>query len=648
VTAAAVAFALVVTAWSAYENDWTTDEPKHLEWSQRLVDQGITERESQLHFNSKTPVSVLNVVSRRFARRVLGVRNPVLARLAARLPGLAWLGVVLGATFILALRCAGPIAAHLATQAAALDPNLIANSSIATVDTAYAAATLLTVLTSLGFARRPSPASGVALGLALGLAFSVKFTAFLLMPGLLLLPLAVEDGTQRLWGAPRAVAGGGLIAVAIALSFVCAAYFFKEVGVAFGDVAWRSRIFHKIAAAAPALALPLPRAFLTGLDICLNAERTKAFNVVVLGRLHPAGVPYYFMLTWLIKTPVLLLVALVAGLARVLRRGLLVSNPALRYVALHLAIGLVYFSFVFRMQIGIRFVLMCVPLAAILAAAGLAGTAGHRLFAPGLLAVLLTAAGENLFYLGNSIAFTNAAVWPKREVFRLLADSNVDYGQNYEKMGAFFEEWRGPNRYLDPVHILPGENVVSFNRASGSANFTKLAWLREHLSPRAHFRHTYLFFDVSPEAFEAFLTEARRFEPTPLAAELCPAERADQIALDPALSPSFSRKALPGQVDVVCVRASSGADLALRSHEGEVLFGRADERRSNWDRLRDGKEAWYRLDPGTHAFVAAEPRRFFGEWIVRGGPVSLGRRQMTMNNRGELRPLARSEAPEPP
>src|SRR5262249_49637108 len=156
---------------------------------------------------------------------------------------------------------------------AALDPNLIANSSIATVDTAYAAATLLTVLTSLGFARRPSPASGVALGLALGLAFSVKFTAFLLMPGLLLLPLAVEDGTQRLRGTARAVAGGGLIAVAVALSFVCAAYFFKEVGVAFGDVEWRSRIFHKIAAAAPALALPLPRDFLTGLDICLNAER---------------------------------------------------------------------------------------------------------------------------------------------------------------------------------------------------------------------------------------------------------------------------------------------------------------------------------------------------------------------------------------
>lgn len=35
---------------------------------------------------------------------------------------------------------------------------------------------------------------------------------------------------------------------------------------------------------------------------------------------------------------------------------------------------------------------------------------------------------EGLAYAGNPLAFTNAAVQPKRTVFRWIADSNVDWG----------------------------------------------------------------------------------------------------------------------------------------------------------------------------------------------------------------------------
>ncbi|HEY6547000.1 MAG TPA: glycosyltransferase family 39 protein, partial [Vicinamibacteria bacterium] len=240
VTWMAVAFALLATLWSAWDNDWTTDEPMHLEWSRRLMDQGRTERLSKLHFNSKTPVTVLNQAARRFARGVIHVRDPRAARLAARAPGLLWLGVVLGATFLLARRCAGPVAAHLATLAVALDPNLIANSSIATVDTAYAAATLLTVAAALSFTERPGVAAGAALGLALGLAFSIKFTAFLLIPAVLLLPLGAPEGGSRLWAARRPAVAGAAVALGTSVAFVCASYLFIQVGVPIGQVPWRS------------------------------------------------------------------------------------------------------------------------------------------------------------------------------------------------------------------------------------------------------------------------------------------------------------------------------------------------------------------------------------------------------------------------
>ena len=631
VTWAAVAFAFLASARAAYEGGWTTDEPMHLEWSRRLMEQGVTERRSALHFNSKTPVTMLNEASRRFARRRLGWRDPDMARFAARLPGLLWFGVVLAATFLVSRRCAGAVAGHLATQAVALDPNLIAQSALATVDTAYAAATLLTVAAALGFARRPSVTWGAALGLALGLAFSVKFTAFLLLPGVALLPLVVDGEAFRFRRAP-ALAGMAAALVA-GTTLICASYLFTGIGLPLGGVAWQSSVFATLARAMPTLALPLPVDFLTGLDICFNSERTKVFNVVILGQRHPAGVFYYFAVAWLLKTPLLLLACSTLGLVRTLREGLLRTNPALRYVALHLGLGLFYFSFVFRMQIGYRFVLMCVPLAAILAAAGLASLVHHRLFAPVLAVVVLTAVAENAAYLGNSLAFTNAAVWPKRDVYRLLSDSNVDYGQNHEKMADWFAANRAPQRYLDPIHILPGENILSFDQANGARGYPRHEWLREHLRPTRHFRHTYLFFEVGDDDFERLLAESRRLRPAPGTEPLCPPRDPRNRPVDLQAPARFAPTPSSHDVELVCVRVSAPVDLALRGLEGEVSWGRADQLRNDWDRLREDAEVWYRLDPGVHAFVAAEPLSFRGEWIVKGGPVAAWAREARASNR---------------
>ena len=642
VTWLAVAFALLAGARAAYDGGWTTDEPMHLEWSRRLIDRGITERRSALHFNSKTPVTVLNEVSRRFARHALRWRQREMVRFATRLPGLLWFGVVLAATFLVTRLCAGTVAAHLATQAVALDPNLIAHSALATVDTAYAAATLLTVVAALGFARRPGVTWGAALGLALGLAFSVKFTAFLLLPGVALLPLAMEGEAGRLRRAPALA--GMAVALVAATTLICASYLFTGVAVPLGEVAWQSTVFTSLARAMPSLALPLPVDFLTGLDICFNAERTKVFNVVILGQRHPAGVFYYFGVAWLLKTPLLLLAALTFGLVQTLRERPLRANPALRYVALHLGLGLFYFSFVFRMQIGFRFVLMCVPLAAILAGAGLATLVHHRLFAPVLALVVLSAVAENAAYLGNSLAFTNAAVWPKRDVYRLLADSNVDYGQNHEKMAAWFAANRAPHRHLDPVHLLPGENILSFDQATGARGYPRHEWLREHLRPTRHFRHTYLFFEVESDDFERFLADSRRLRPAPDAEQLCSPGDPRNRPVDLQAAARFAPAPSPRGVELVCARVSGPADLALRSLEGEVFWGRADQLRKYWDRLREDAEVWYRLDPGVHAFVVAEPLSFRGEWIVRGGPVAAWAREARASKR-RLQPWAPEPAP---
>jgi hypothetical protein len=142
VTVLAVAFGLAATLMSAWGASETPDEPVHLEWSRRLLLERITERRSNEYFESKSPVSMLNVVARRLARRVAAgddePRRGCVLRFASRLPTVSLFATLLAAVFLAARAWVGPTAAHLATIACALDPNLIAHGGLATVDVAFA------------------------------------------------------------------------------------------------------------------------------------------------------------------------------------------------------------------------------------------------------------------------------------------------------------------------------------------------------------------------------------------------------------------------------------------------------------------------------------------------------------------------------
>src|SRR5262249_9166841 len=137
-TLIAVAFSLAATLASAWREAETPDEPVHLEWSRRLLVEGVTERRSNEYFESKSPITMLNVLARRLARRAVSGEDPSrrerVLRLASRAPTAGLLAALLFAVFVAARRWVGSTAAHLATIGCALDPNLIAHGGLATVD----------------------------------------------------------------------------------------------------------------------------------------------------------------------------------------------------------------------------------------------------------------------------------------------------------------------------------------------------------------------------------------------------------------------------------------------------------------------------------------------------------------------------------
>jgi 4-amino-4-deoxy-L-arabinose transferase-like glycosyltransferase len=618
IAAGVVTFALANALWSAWDQGWTYDEPFHLEWSQRLLETGEGERDSQQRFNSKTPITLVNVLAQKAAAAV-GVDSDRALRFAARLPSVGWLALLLAATAACARRWFGPTAGLLALTAAALEPNLVAHASLVTVDVAYALATLLVLAAGLGFAEKPSAGRGALLGLALGLALTAKFSALLLLVGLA--PLLLTAGRRWLSGIAAAVA--------VAWLALCAAYLFRDMAPALGSVAWHSAPFATLARHAPSLHLPLPTAFLSGLDRSLTAERGE-WNVLILGRRYPHGVWYYFLLLWLLKTPVALLAAELAGSARA--RG-----PAARLLAWNVALALVYFSCFFHAQIGYRFALMAVPLALILAAAGLART---RIAWPAAAAALALAAAENAMYFGNPLAFTNAAVWPKRNVYRLMADSNVDWGQDRERIERRLARADASTSALDPVHIVPGHNTIDLNLLAGLWDFERFRWVRERLTPAGHFGHTYLWYDVDNTAFDEFLAASRRLETGAVDEQLCPEsltlsriEAAERVPL------TLDRNPAPGAGFVLCVENRKPLDLALKVKDGRVEYGplrSADDCAA--ELVASGQVSWYRLEAGRHALCARPvPNRrdwlaysLDAAWQVRGHGAAIAVRPTTL------------------
>jgi hypothetical protein len=246
---------------------------------------------------------------------------------------------------------------------------------------------------------------------------------------------------------------------------------------------------------------------------------------------------------------------------------------------------------------------------------------------------------EGAWYLGNPISFTNVAVQPKRQVFRLLADSNVDWAQNRDKI----EDWIAPHGIppsrIDPVHVLAGANVIGLNALTGAGpfDFERYRWLREHADPVAHFGHTYLLFEVDDALYDRFLDENRALSPSAAAARLCPdpGERLD--------AGEKQRFAFDGVVEaarawLVCVSAPRGTDLALRGLRGGVRVGALVDGAEppTIETLMGEQIVWYRLAPGTHAFLVRPipnrrawlPSTFEGEWQARRRGAHLAIREV--------------------
>lgn len=345
----------------------------------------------------------------------------------ARYP-IALLALLLGAVvFRWAREWLGPSAGMAALVFLACDPNIVAHAGLITTDLGVSAFFFAAAYAFYRALRQPTPGRLAIAGIAFGLAQAAKLSALILGPAFVL--IAVLSALQM----PHRQGKAGLF-LSTAIIFVMGGLTLWAVyGFQWGQV--------------PGLGLSLPAPAYWVSLMRLRDHEELGHRAYLLGQVSSEGWWYYFPVAFLVKTPLPTLIALalagIAWLRWARRRGFSRAEygdmamtslvvPPLAFLAV---------SINSRLNIGYRHILPVLPFAFVFASQIICLPGVQRRCASkmrGVVAALLLLwlAVEALAIQPYPLAYFNQLAGGPAQGYRVLADSNLDWGQDLKRLAA--------------------------------------------------------------------------------------------------------------------------------------------------------------------------------------------------------------------
>ena len=358
--------------------------------------------------------------------------------LLSRLPNLLIGGILVALTGWWAYRLWGNWAATLAMTLACLEPNFVTHSSLVTTDIGVTLFVFLTVYLFWEYLNFPKWWRLAVTGISTGMALLSKFSALLLPPMIALivaasflvgsepylLPLKKTQNrpTYKLL-LMQSVAVLFLIAF-FALLTIPSAYFFQ------GFSPW-----------------------LRGLEKFLTHAQ-DGHPAFFLGEYSSRGWWNYFLVAFLIKTPIGSLLLIAASLV-FYRAG----NPLRRreVILLLLPVMVVFLATTqAKVNIGLRHILPVYPFLFVIASRLATIHFRGRWLMPILVGIpLVSTAISSLRIAPHQLAYFNEFVGGPDQGYRYLSDSNIDWGQDLRGVKAYMEKENLPIIYLSYFGTAP-------------------------------------------------------------------------------------------------------------------------------------------------------------------------------------------------
>jgi len=365
--------------------------------------------------------------------------------LLARLPTIFLMLILAAVVYRWSRELFGVPADLVAMALFVFDPNVLAHARLITLDFATTASTFISWFALYCFWRRPGLFRLVLLGVALGMAGATRFTAGYLVPLFVLVSLA------RVW---QPVDAGRFAALRVAnrrRRLVTVLWLLVVVGVVAVSVIW---LVHG-AAFGPVprwgnVRLPAP-AYFNELAALLE-YRDKPQDAFLLGRHYVGGWWPYFIVAFFTKTPLATVLLVVLAMVFLIRRRDGGFGETVLLIAAGSHFGL---SLINPFNIGYRHLLPILPFLSVFAArtarwAGQVTHDGQSLrrwprYVMGVLLGWLVVANVSIY--PNYLAYFNELVGPQNG-YRVLVDSNLDWGQDLPALQEYVKEHGVSSLYL--------------------------------------------------------------------------------------------------------------------------------------------------------------------------------------------------------
>lgn len=370
----------------------------------------------------------------RDAERMLTAARAMIILLGAGLAALlfawarSWLGFVPAAAVVIL---------------SALEPNLLAHGSLVTTDVGVTVFAFAAIYFLWRTCERPTPGRVGGAAVCAALALVTKFSALVLAPVVVIL-LALAVWTRALSIRTAAAVAGAMVVTAVAAIWAVYGFRYLPSGRAdwafdFGGSALESggSLVAQAAAWVDRYGL-LPNAYAQGLVYAQSSS--QQMPGFLAGQISEEGWWYYFPVALLIKTPIALLLLVLAGAWTLVRRrepGALQAAFLVVPVAVFLGVAMTS-----GINLGLRHVLPIYPFLLLLAGVGTKGLLAADARRGAIAVTIAVAAGglELARSYPNPLAFFNQLVGGPANGYRYLADSNVDWGGDLERLAGWMRQ----------------------------------------------------------------------------------------------------------------------------------------------------------------------------------------------------------------
>ncbi len=372
------------------------------------------------------------------------------SRMAAALLTLA-LAVVI---FLAGAEMFGAGAAFIALFLFVFDPNFLAHGALVTTDIGFALFLIATTYTFYRYVKQPTITRLAVVAIVTGLALATKYSGVLLAPIFVLLALTeilrqrYANGTQQRSIARDALRMGGVLIVIAVIAVVILWSFYgfrfsarpdgEKMVPALSDMV--NRLQHPTETRLLMTAAHwkvLPEAYLIGLaDVKEVADNSATY---IFGKVYPHGRWFYFPSAFLIKSTLALLflllllpIAAIVARLRWSRELIFLTIPPAFYLAVAMSS---------KLNLGIRHILPVYPFLFLMAGfAAWALARSRRVWAYVVVLVLLFEVASSLRAFPNYIPYANELWGGSANTYKLLTDSNVDWGQQLKWTKQYLDQ----------------------------------------------------------------------------------------------------------------------------------------------------------------------------------------------------------------